>query len=1000
MEPTKRLPGSPLRWGMLAGTPAEAAAELSAARESMRQGRFEEAEITAARLLRHSAASPQSSREYVITQPLQGLRGSAMVIRGLAARRQGRKDDARRFLKEAATTLGELAVAGHQFDPATLADYGIALLLTGQAREACGPFTDALEADANVPSDLILQLADALRRGGSNEEAARLLRAAHQRYPRYATIAAALARALERTGEHQLSVDAHITAGMLLAQDGRLVHSLDHFARAKELAPPGALLPALGYAQVLLVRGDLDKAEQAIDAIVQEHPDIAGAYALQAQLLGRRNNRTEALRIAEQALGRFRNDPWLIITRIQLLIELEEFDVALDALRQALTLEPGDPDLLRLMAECVRRAGGSVDEVAGVLRRLTTTAPLSVEYHLALADTLADAGRYEEAVKGLKSALRTLPHEPRLLGRQAELLARQGQHYEAVEFAREALEQGDELPQVAAQLAESLLAIGDEAGAVAAASQALRENDGLVAARRIRGLARVRRGEIEKAIKDFKKVLAAEPGDEETRKALVEALERRGRDLLAAADEDEDGSQKLQQARQQLEDGVELDPGHAGLRIALGEVLSRIGDNQAALAQLDVAVEAQPDSAMALGTRGKVRRALDHPGAIDDLRRAAELDKSIPWVHKELGNALRMAGFYPEAIDALKSAVALDDSDAELWAIKGAAESGAGLYEDGRASLSQALDLQPGYAWAQGLEAWLLLTIDELEPALSMVEQALSEAPSMWWAWNTKGRLLEVLEHDPAESQDAFEHAEAGGPDLDAEIGIGEALMRQHRVAEANERFEHVISDIRARDKLDAQSSHSLGWSLLRLGQYDEALQAIAEAAGMDEALIEANFDIALTLLCADRGDVALEEYRAAALRTRVVRHAGRRRNLIRIALRDLANILPEESDPPQLDGIYEILAEVPLRASAGVREGGDASVKLLFIPSVYKCRIHDRNLTEEVRAKVEATEIPVSSFGWQHDPAEKTQEAFRVQVRCPEGDGHDLTFRGTYGPE
>ena len=1001
MDSSGRVPGRPqILWDMLAGTPTELAADLAAARELLRHGRLDEADAIAKRLLRHSAADPTGSYESVITQPLPELRGSAMVICGLAARRKGHQDDARQFFTEAASTFGELASAGCRFAPATLADYGASLLLTGQPKEASGRFTEALEADAEVPPDLVLQLADALKRIGYDEEAARLLRAAHQTYPGHASITAALAKALERTGERQLSVDAHMTAGMLLAQDGRLVQSLEHLARAKKLAPPDAPVPMLGYAQVLLAKGDLDEAEGAISAIVREHPDLVGGYALQAQLLGKRGAYEEALLIAEQALDRFADDPWLVIVRSQLLMELGEFDIARDAVMQALAFEPGDADLLRLMVECVRRTGGSVDEVADILRRLTITAPQSVEYHLALADTLASDGRYEQALKGLSSALQIFPRDSRLLGRQAEFFARQGRYHEAVESAREALDQGGELPEVAAQLAESLLAIGDPSGAAAAASQALRENEGLVAARRIRGLARSMGGEFEKAIKDFRKVLAAEPSDAETRTALVEALERRGRELAAPTSDDEDGSQRLEQARQLLEEGVELDPDHVGLRIALGEVLGRLGDNQAALAQLDVAVEAHPESAVALGTRGKIRRTLGHPGAIDDLSRATELDKSLPWVYQELGDALRRAGRYSEASDALKTAIDLDGTNAELWAIKGAAELGAEFYEDARASLDEALELQEGYSWAQALKALLLLNIDELEPALAVVEQALSGKPGLWWAWNTKGRLLETLERDLAGSEDAFRKAAAGGPNLDAEIGIGEVLMRQGRVAEASEQFERVISGLSARDKLDIQANHALGWSKLRLGQYDEALQALGEAADMKEALLEADFDIALTLLCAGRGDVAVEEYQAAASRTQAVRHPGRRRNLIRMAIQDLSAVLPQESDPPQLMHIYQILAAVPIRAAGTVKADEEVAMSLLFIPSIYKCRTHDRILTDEVRAKVEAGGITTSSFGWRHGPIEKAQEAFRVKVHCPGGEGHNLFFSGTYGPE
>jgi hypothetical protein len=71
-----------------------------------------------------------------------------------------------------------------------------------------------------------------------------------------------------------------------------------------------------------------------------------------------------------------------------------------------------------------------------------------------------------------------------------------------------------------------------------------------------------------------------------------------------------------------------------------------------------------------------------------------------------------------------------------------------------------------------------------------------------------------------------------------------------------------------------------------------------------------------------------------------------------------------------------------------------------LFVPAVYKCRTHDRDLTEEVRRKVEAEPSRVSNLAWRWARSSKPrEEPFRVHVRCPDGDGHDLVFRGGYRP-
>lgn len=991
---------STLRWDMLASMPTELLAVLATAREALHDKHYSQAEMVAEQLLRHSTESHQTGSPAVITQPVQELRGCALVVCGLAAQRQGQKADARRFLKDAVSTFDDLVSADHQLDPTTLADYGTALLLTGRAGDACEPLTNALKADVDVPPEAVLQLAEALRRSRRNDPAARLLRAACQRYPRHAGIATYLAQTLERTGERVLSVDAHLMAGMLLAQDGRLEPAIKHLERAKNLAPPNTPRPALALAQVLLLKGRLDAGENLINMMLKEHPDLAGVYALQATLMARKGASGDALGVLERALDSLGDDPWLLSTYIELLMERDELKRAREALERALALDPADAGLLRMMAEVLRRTGGSVDDMADVLRRLTMTEPESVEDHLALADVLAADGRYREALEGLGWALQVVPHDSRLLARQAELLARLGRHNEAVASAREALSQGGKMPQVAAQLAASLLATGDMQGAVAAANQALRNNRKLVAARRIRALAGAALDDLPKAIDDFKKVLADVPGDSEARGALVEAYERRGRELMAVAGEDDEGRKRLEQARNGLEEAVRLDSGHFGVHLLLGQVLDRLGEDRAALPHLNFAVEANPESALALGTRGKVLRKLGDPKAVDDLRRAATLEADLPWVYEELGDALRVAHMFREALDALQIALDMDPSSARAWASKGAAEFGAGMYEEARQSLDEALKLRQSYGWAKAVKASLLYKIDELESALELVEQVLSGGRVPTGVWLLKGWLLDALQRDAEESEDSFREARARDFDgLEALIGIGEALIRQGRAAEAKWQFEHAASKANARKKLGAFELQILGWCLLRLGRHRDAIYALGEAAGMDETLIEADLDLSLALLCSGEGEVALDEYKAAAMRIRALPHPGHRRNLVRMAVRDLGAILPVEREPPELAKVYEILTSVPTSTVDPINVGEEATVNLLYIPPSYKCRTHNHDLTPEVQAKVEASGIPTSSFGYRHS-GRKQREAFRVKVRCPEEGGHDLMFRGTYGPE
>jgi tetratricopeptide (TPR) repeat protein len=262
------------------------------------------------------------------------------------------------------------------------------------------------------------------------------------------------------------------------------------------------------------------------------------------------------------------------------------------------------------------------------------------------------------------------------------------------------------------------------------------------------------------------------------------------------------------------------------------------------------------------------------------------------------------------------------------------------------------------------------------------------------------GWLLDYLERDPEEAKDAFQQAAArNANDLEAPIGIGEALMRQGRIVEAKQYFQQAVSKANQRGKLTATELQALGWCLLRLGRYQDAIRALGEAASMDETLIEADLDLSLALLCFGKADAALDEYKAAVLRTRTIPHPGRRRSLVRLAIRDLDAVFSLTHEPPGLIEVYKVLASVPTGTVDSDNISEEGAVKLLYIPLYYKCRTHSHDLTNEVQTNVEADGIPTPSFGYRRS-GKKQRQAFRVKVRCPEEGGHDLTFRGTYGPE
>lgn len=68
--------------------------------------------------------------------------------------------------------------------------------------------------------------------------------------------------------------------------------------------------------------------------------------------------------------------------------------------------------------------------------------------------------------------------------------------------------------------------------------------------------------------------------------------------------------------------------------------------------------------------------------------------------------------------------------------------------------------------------------------------------------------------------------------------------------------------------------------------------------------------------------------------------------------------------------------------------------VRMRLDPDSYKCLEHDRDLTDDVFAQLEA--VPVVSFGVAFSSrSQPKNRTFRVVVKCPGGDGHVMPFEG-----
>lgn len=247
---------------------------------------------------------------------------------------------------------------------------------------------------------------------------------------------------------------------------------------------------ALALAQVELARttGDAtlyDRAEQAVERSLAEQPDDnALALSARAALLAARHDFGAALDASEAALAVDPYQPTALVTRVDALTELGEYDAQLAALRRADRLQPGVPVATRYAYAFELR--GRLDDAAALLRRTLTGAASAAERSFVLT-TLADVerrrGRLDAAERAATEAVRLDPAYVPAAVSLARLATARNDLDAAVE-AWTGIVARLPLTDHLVELAELHLARGDEAAAaqqlaVVRASEALQEQGGV-----------------------------------------------------------------------------------------------------------------------------------------------------------------------------------------------------------------------------------------------------------------------------------------------------------------------------------------------------------------------------------------------------------------------------------------------------------------------------------------------------------------------------------------
>ncbi|MCB9760144.1 MAG: tetratricopeptide repeat protein [Alphaproteobacteria bacterium] len=130
-------------------------------------------------------------------------------------------------------------------------------------------------------------------------------------------------------------------------------------AKALEPAPPPDVQDLLRRADQHIGEGALDRASLLLSQATALEPDRPGLFFVQSRLLHAQGDPVKAVKTLEKACAaRPEVTSWHCV-RGHLLLELERPDLAAEAFRQALDLDPDDADGQAGLEEALRRGGGA-----------------------------------------------------------------------------------------------------------------------------------------------------------------------------------------------------------------------------------------------------------------------------------------------------------------------------------------------------------------------------------------------------------------------------------------------------------------------------------------------------------------------------------------------------------------------------------------------------------------------------------------------------------------
>lgn len=322
--------------------------------------------------------------------------------------------------------------------------------------------------------------------------------------------------------------------------------------------------------------------------------------------------------------------------------------------------------------------------------------------------------------------------------------------------------------------------------------------------------------------------------------------------------------------------------------------------------------------------------------AVQDYRRALEVEPGNAEAHNNLGNILRELGRYTESAESHGRAIVIKPDFVEAYFNLGLSLSAMESYAKAETAFRKVLEMRPDIADAHNYLGNLYKAQGRIDEAVTAYRRALERSPDLAEVHSNLGsalaargaideaekcyrRALEIKPRAPdilsnlgtfLMTRERFEEAErcyraaveANPESADLHNNLGIALRAQGRLLEAAQAFR------RATGLKPGSPSflHNLGDTVMDLGRLGEAEALHREAAELQPNSAAAHRNLGVTLAVLGRADEALASYRRA-----IELDPGRAELYYR-----LSEVKRFENGDPDLEKIEELAAKQGLGAN------------------------------------------------------------------------------------